>query len=242
MNIIGISKGHDASVALVKDGTVKFNIQEERLVGIKHSYAIPVHGLELLFQATQTDIADIDYIAVPIIGKIPDITLLFQAKRASTVSLSSSVSSPQDTIRKVILSAIGYLNIFNRFGYPLYQKTYPIKGKTQILQVDHHASHAASAYYSSGFKRSLVVTADGVGAGLSITVWIGKDGKLEPLTKIWRPGSLGFFYEIVTEALGWQVGDGEGKTMGLAPYGMTKKTMGVLDFFTPVYKNGKLVK
>jgi len=242
MYILGISKGHDASVALIKDGKIIFNCQEERLVGIKHSYAIPVHALELCFKTTGTSIKDIDYISVPIVGKIPDITLLFHAKEAHTVSLSSQTNSTADLARKLILNSLGYLNIFNRFGYPLYQKTYPLTKKTEILQVDHHASHAASAYYSSGFEKCLAVTADGVGAGLSLTAWLGEKGNLTPLIKIWRPGSLGFFYEIVTEALGWQVGEGEGKTMGLAPYGSTKKIKGVLDFLAPRYKDGKLVK
>lgn len=242
MNIIGISKGHDASVALVRDGKIVFNIQEERLVGIKHSFGIPVNGLDLLLRETGLAIRDIDAVAIPIIGKIPDMTSLFHAQQDQIVSLASTSVSPQDILRNAILNAIGYLNVFNRFGYPVYQKIYPIKEKTKIYQVDHHASHAASAYYCSGFNRSLVVTADGVGAGLSITAWLGENGTFTPLTKIWRPGSLGFFYEIVTEALGWQVGDGEGKTMGLAPYGTTKKTKGVLDFLAPVYREGKLVR
>src|ERR1041385_7849109 len=61
----------------------------------------------------------------------------------------------------------------------------------------------------------------------------------------WRnsnEASLGFFYSNVTEALGWWHGDGEGKTMGLAPYGDPEKARGVLDRFCPQFSAGKLVK
>ena len=54
--------------------------------------------------------------------------------------------------------------------------------------------------------------------------------------------SLGWFYSNVTEALGWWHGDGEGKTMGLAPYGDHTKCQGVLDKFTPKFAKGDLVE
>ena len=54
--------------------------------------------------------------------------------------------------------------------------------------------------------------------------------------------SLGWFYGIVTEALGWWHGDGEGKTMGLAPYGDPEKVRGVLDPFYPKFSGGRLVE
>ena len=75
-----------------------------------------------------------------------------------------------------------------------------------------------------------------------MTVWIGEQGNLSPRMKVGNNGSLGLFYSLVTEALGWWIGDGEGKTMGLAPYGNTKKTGGVLDKWRPHYEEGILKK
>ena len=62
----------------------------------------------------------------------------------------------------------------------------------------------------------------------------------EKLETFGQTGSLGWFYSNVTEALGWWHGDGEGKTMGLAPYGDFTKCQGVLDRFAPRYDRGAL--
>lgn len=244
MNVLGFSRGHDAGVSLIKDGKIIFNCQEERLTKIKHCNSLAVQALELCLLSTNTSIKDIDYIAIPMINRMPDIELYFSTSNTEVAGVNYKINDPLEIIRKHILRNIGILNVnmFNKLGFPLYQKRYAANKETKVIQVDHHTSHAASAYYCSGFDECLIATSDGVGGGLSLTVWLGKDGKLIPLTKIWRNGSLGFFYEIVTEGLGWQVGDGEGKTMGLAPYGNTKKTKGALDFIAPVFKDGKLQK
>jgi carbamoyltransferase len=121
--------------------------------------------------------------------------------------------------------------------------TYELAKDTKIVCVEHHLAHAASAYYTSGFSgKCLIITADGIGGdGVSLGVWRGENGKIEPLLRVGREGSLGWFYGTVTEALGWRHSDGEGKTMGLAPYGDFSKTEGILNKFCPHYNGGKLV-
>ncbi|MCW5773652.1 MAG: hypothetical protein KIT16_18565, partial [Rhodospirillaceae bacterium] len=52
--------------------------------------------------------------------------------------------------------------------------------------------------------------------------------------------SLGWAYGVVTEALGWQHGDGEGKTMGLAAYGDPSRIGDRLDRFFPSFRDGEL--
>jgi carbamoyltransferase len=91
---------------------------------------------------------------------------------------------------------------------------------TQKLQrVEHHLSHAANAYYKSGFDEALVVTLDGYGSGLSGSVNVGRGGKIERLHGQEYPHSLGTFYESVTSALGFTPSRHEGKIVGLAAYG-----------------------
>ncbi len=246
MYILSIHDGHDASVALIKNGEIVYYIQEERLNGIKHfGAALPMHALDLCFKEFGITQNDLEIIIVPGLHQIKDIKLLFHKNQTEKIDISSKKTKIGDSFRRVAVNAVSYLNylnITNQTAFPVYRPTYPIKSKTRLVQVNHHLSHAASAYYTSGFDECLVVTADGSGDGLSMTAWIGKDGKLEPAIKIGRNGSLGFFYNIVTEALGWQVSEGEGKTMGLAPYGNTKKTKGLLDSFAPHFKEGKLIK
>jgi carbamoyltransferase len=62
------------------------------------------------------------------------------------------------------------------------------------------------------------------------------------LKRFEQGGSLGWFYGNVTEALGWRHADGEGKTMGLAPYGNAAAVEGILDPFCPKFRDGELVE
>jgi carbamoyltransferase len=89
----------------------------------------------------------------------------------------------------------------------------------KLKRIEHHASHAANAYYTSGFDDALVVTLDGYGSGLAGSVGIGRNGTIERIHCVQYPHSLGTFYETVTSALGFQPSRHEGKIVGLAAYG-----------------------
>jgi carbamoyltransferase len=89
----------------------------------------------------------------------------------------------------------------------------------KLRRVEHHASHAANAYWTSGFADALIVTLDGYGSGLAGSVSAGRDGRIERLHGNSFPHSLGTFYESVTSGLGFQPSRHEGKIVGLAAYG-----------------------
>lgn len=89
----------------------------------------------------------------------------------------------------------------------------------RLKRVEHHASHAANAYYYSGFADALIVTLDGYGSGLSGSVSVGRDGRIDRVHCLQYPHSLGTFYESVTSALGFKPSRHEGKIVGLAAYG-----------------------
>jgi carbamoyltransferase len=89
----------------------------------------------------------------------------------------------------------------------------------RLKRTEHHASHAANAYYTSGFDEALIVTLDGYGSGLAGSVSIGRGGRIERLHCLQFPHSLGTFYESVTSGLGFQPSRHEGKIVGLAAYG-----------------------
>jgi carbamoyltransferase len=92
-----------------------------------------------------------------------------------------------------------------------------LQGK--LKRVEHHLSHSANAYYTSGFDQALIVTLDGYGSGLAGSINIGRDGKIERVHGLEYPHSLGTFYESVTSALGFKPSRHEGKIVGLAAYG-----------------------
>ena len=73
----------------------------------------------------------------------------------------------------------------------------------RLRRFEHHVSHAANAYFTSGFDPALIVTLDGYGSGLAGSVAIGRDGRIERLHGVEFPHSLGTFYESVTSGLGF---------------------------------------
>ncbi len=109
--------------------------------------------------------------------------------------------------------------------------------KKKILQISHHLAHAASVFYTSGFKKSSILIVDGNGTDLETnSFWIGNKKKIK-LHSIYKARGIGQLYGSVTRnCLNLGVG-GEGKTMGLAPYG--KKGESFLNFSSTVYDGVK---
>ena len=87
-----------------------------------------------------------------------------------------------------------------------------------IHTVNHHLSHAASAFYSSGFEDATVLVMDGSGEADTVTVYRGRGNHLELVSQTGWPHSLGIFYLMATQHLGFGLGD-EYKVMGMSAYG-----------------------
>lgn len=234
MKILGIHSGHDSSAALIVDGKVVADVAEERFNRIKHFAGLPVKSIEYVLGVGNIDINDVDYIALPSAYDQPRFNFLFdlQGKNQQKESLSKQLLNTYRTVLKK-----------GAEKPPIYFKTFPLNDASKIIQVEHHLAHAASAYYTSGSsEKQLIFTMDGQGDGVSVGIWKGENGKITPLKKFGHEASLGWFYGNVTEALGWIHGDGEGKTMGLDPYGNAENCKGVLDGFYPEFENGELTR
>ena len=65
----------------------------------------------------------------------------------------------------------------------------------------------------------LILTIDGSGEEHATIIWYGSGTNIEKVKEINLPNSLGWFYSAITEFLGFKAYTGEGKVMGLAPYG-----------------------
>jgi carbamoyltransferase len=72
----------------------------------------------------------------------------------------------------------------------------------RFSRFDHHLCHAASAFYTSDFSRSLVLTLDHGSGGNSGLVALGEDDHMKSLHSIAFPNSLGWFYSRVTQLVG----------------------------------------
>jgi carbamoyltransferase len=93
--------------------------------------------------------------------------------------------------------------------------------KKNIIQINHHLCHAASTFYSSGFKKSAILVIDGLGSDNEThSIYRTSNQKINLISKYKHRG-IGALYSAITTKLGLGFG-GEGKTMGLAPYGKNK--------------------
>jgi len=89
----------------------------------------------------------------------------------------------------------------------------------KIKLVEHHIAHAASAFFVSGFESSNILTMDLSGDGISTLMAYGKGRGITKLKEFPRSNSLGAFYNIITQYLGFRRNTDEYKVMGLASYG-----------------------
>src|SRR5262249_54713933 len=88
-----------------------------------------------------------------------------------------------------------------------------------VVFLDHHESHAASAFFASPFDRAAVLTLDGVGEWSTASLGVGEGNRLTLTDHLKFPHSLGLLYSAFTYYCGFKVNSGEYKLMGLAPYG-----------------------
>lgn len=71
-----------------------------------------------------------------------------------------------------------------------------------FLYFDHQECHAASAFYTSGFERALILTLDEGGGMRAGQLWLGDGDEIRRLRGLRFPNSLGWFYSRITELLG----------------------------------------
>lgn len=234
MIILGIHKGHDSSAALIIDGQIIADVAEERFSRIKHHAGLPFQSVAYCLAAAGITMEDVDAVAIATRFSTPEFNLLFEIDpldpRLQAPSWKRRAKSTIENLAGVVDERL-----------PLYFKRFPLGKKTRIVNIEHHLAHAAAAYFTSNNpEKQLILSMDGLGDGFSVCIYRGENGHLEPLHQMGPEASLGWFYGNVTEALGWWHGDGEGKTMGLAPYGDPLKAYDELEQFYPKFSNGYL--
>jgi carbamoyltransferase len=89
----------------------------------------------------------------------------------------------------------------------------------QVLLLDHHAAHAASAYYASPFEEATVLTLDRQGDLRCGARWLGERNRLTLDRELYFPDSLGDLYSRVTTLLGFVQNQDEHKVQWLSTSG-----------------------
>ncbi len=93
---------------------------------------------------------------------------------------------------------------------------------SEIVVVEHHHAHAASAYYASEFDTAAVLSIDRAGDFRSAVVFHGERNRLTPTRELYFPDSLGDLFNRVTELLGFQPRADEHKVQWLSTSGQPK--------------------
>ena len=91
--------------------------------------------------------------------------------------------------------------------------------KFQEHHLEHHIAHIASSYYCSPWEKAAGFSYDGSGDFVSTMMARCEGHEIHVLDRVFLPHSLGSFYTMICDFIGYRKYGDEGKVMGLAPYG-----------------------
>ncbi len=222
MYILGVScYYHDSAAAILKDGELIAASEEERFSRKKHDFGYPTQAIAFCLEQAGITSHDLDYV-------------VFYEK-------------PLQKFERILMTT---LQTFPQ-SYPVFRESMVawfneklwIKGELltkldipdeKLLFVEHHLSHAASAFFCSPYEEAAVLTVDGVGEwttttlGKATAVWeqtpdgvpgSQKSNGIDLFQEMKFPHSIGLLYSAFTAFLGFRVNNGEYKVMGMSPYG-----------------------
>jgi len=225
VNILGIWDGHDAGAALLVDGRVAAAINEERLTRRKLEINFPHQAIAACLQIAGLSPSAIDVVAA---------TTSDVAKTLGRVAPSTKEAYYQVRRRKMRPGAMATLRSRSKYRITEWPPNAASRAisrwalartlgtcglqRASLVIYDHHACHAASAAFTSGFESALVVTIDGLGDGKAATVSRYRNGRLELIASTPARHSPGVFFEHVTHLLNMRELEDEGKVMAIADY------------------------
>jgi carbamoyltransferase len=205
MYIIGLNAYHaDSSASLIKDGRVLYATEEERFTREKHWAGLPINSIEFCLKSENINISDVSFICI---GRDPSAKQLQKFLYLIKNPLGALKLLFQRFFNRGDLNNIEQ-KITKKFGFC-----------PKLIFVEHHRAHLASAFYSSEFNESTIVSIDGSGDFSTLMIARGDNKKIEVLESQNFPVSIGIFYTAFTQFLGFPYYGDEYKVMGLSPYG-----------------------
>lgn len=192
-----ISQGHDSAAVLVCDGSLMAASAEERFSRKKHTGDFPIGAISYCLSETGLTIDDVDEIAH-----------------------GFDYSPYRELYSMDPVSAKLYCEVFSKEALvSQITRHFPGYPEERVHQINHHLAHAASAYFTSGWDKCLVIVIDAMGEAESVSIYRADAGRLALVRQISANDSIGILYSLVTLHLGFDFNSDEYKIMGLAPYG-----------------------
>jgi carbamoyltransferase len=208
MNVLGIC--HDVlicSAALVRDGKVIAAIPEERLDRIKQSRVFPSLAIQRCLEMGNLALSDVDEIAIAWNPGIELETIpsgYLSARRWRTEHLT------QVPARFMQLLGSGATDEVTITG--------SAQGCPPITFINHYDAHVGNAFFASPFENAAIMVLDGRAEKQTSLLAVGRGTKVEKLTEVSFPHSIGLFYGTITQMLGFKPDGDEWKVMALASY------------------------
>ncbi|MCC6452745.1 MAG: carbamoyltransferase [Acidobacteria bacterium] len=221
MYILGLTTLGDSAATLIKDGELIAAVEEERFSRKKHNFGFPFRAIEFCLDQAGITLKDVEHV-----GHYWKPWILrhkaMQAVRAAFVSRDMFKARADRGVAQVSESYLGM------FKHPKRLREHFGPSNFKFHYIEHHQSHAASAFFVSPFDSAAILTWDGTGEDTTTLFCKGEGNKIKVLKRIKLPHSLGQFYSAVTNFIGFDMFAGdEWKVMGLAAYGEPK----YYDFF-----------
>jgi len=209
MLILGLNMFHaDSSAAIIQDGKILFAVAEERLNRHKHYGGFPALAVKACLDAAGAKLSDIEHVAV---GQDSDANLAkkVQYALANPTKILNFIKmrqrkEPMRDVRSLLAHAL---------------EVDSVRLKFQEHHVEHHLAHIASAYYCSPWEKAAGFSYDGSGDFVSTMMARCEGNNIQILDRVFLPHSLGSFYTMICDFIGYRKYGDEGKVMGLAPYG-----------------------
>lgn len=210
MIVLGLNAYHgDSAAALVKDGRLIAAAEEERFRRIKHWSGLPTEAMKWCLADAGLQLGDVDHIAINRNPKVNNLRrALYVLRKRPSLGL--------------ILKRLGNIRHAGSFEDAV-QAAFPgDKLHAKVHRVEHHLAHLASAFLVSDFDEAVCLSVDGFGDFASSAWGMGKGNEIQIDGRIFFPHSLGIFYSVITQFIGFPYFGDEYKVMGLAPYGEPK--------------------
>lgn len=210
MLLLGLNAHHaDSSAAIFKDGILIAATEEERFRRIKHWAGFPSEAVKFCLKEADVALNEVDHICI---GRDPKAKFWKKVKFVLTnAHKKNSLLSDRINNSKKITRIESELAAISGLSATMI--------KPKILNVEHHRSHLASAFFASPFGEAAILSIDGSGDFTTTMIAVGKGNQIEVLDSVDFPVSAGLFYTAFTQYLGFPHYGDEYKVMGLAPYG-----------------------
>lgn len=223
--VLGIWDGHDAGAALLRGKEIIFAINEERLSRRKLEVGFPFQSIQACLRHAAIAPSEVTTVAASTTDPAKTLTRLLPWLKEEyyLIRRRKKASRRFDPLKKAFKYRFTELapNIISRSLSRAYMhrqlKSMGFKNY-HLSFIDHHRAHAEAAARCSGFSECLVLTLDGVGDGLSGSIWEFKKDQMMLIKKLPARTSLGIFFEHVTNLMNMRELEDEGKVMALANY------------------------